>query len=58
MIQAAFPYGRVAVDDGKGIPAAVASVGIAAEAGSSDAGKRARLAEDAVVEERPVHTVD
>ena len=57
MIQTAFPYGRVAVDDGKGIPAAVASVGIAAEAGGSDAGKRARLAEDAVVEKRSVHAV-
>ena len=32
LIQAAFPYGRVAVDDGEGIPAAVASVGIAAHA--------------------------
>ena len=57
LIQAAFPYGRVAVDDGKGIPAAVASVGIATEAGGSDAGKRARLAEDAVVEKRSVHAV-
>lgn len=30
LIQAAFLYGRVAVDDGKGIPVAIAPVGIAA----------------------------
>ena len=57
LIQTAFPYGRVAVYYGEGIPPSVASVGIAAEAGGSDAGKRARLAEDAVVEKRSVHAV-
>ena len=57
LIQAAFAYGRVAVDDGKGIPVAIAPVGIAAEAGCSDAGKRTCLAKDAVVEEGSVHAV-
>ena len=57
MVQAAFAYGRVAVDYGKGIPVTVATVGIATEAGGSDAGKRTCLAKDAVVEEGSVHAV-
>ena len=57
LIQAAFLYGRVAVDDGKGIPAAVASVGIAAEAGSTDAGQSTRFTEYAVLKQGTVHAV-